>query len=249
MSLAALPSSHPDSPGQKPIPVRFYARAPFYFALALLCAVIGFFPSYFAQLRETDLAHHFHGITASLWMIMLIAQSWLMRRGLVVQHRRLGKLSLIVAPAFVISGIMMVHVMLSGVDDFSRTFGPRLAFLDLTTMIYFLVAYVLALHYRRNVQLHARFMASTAVLVLPPAISRLLGNLVPAVQSFEQALHGAYFICEIIVCLLLLSDFRRGRIRAPYIVLMVLLVAQQIGFLLLPSLDAWRAITRWIAAL
>ncbi len=180
---------------------------------------------------------------------MLITQSWLMRKGLVAQHRALGKLSLLIAPAFVVSGILMVHTMVSSDDGFSKKYGSRLAFLDLSTMIYFASAYVCALYYRRNVQLHARFMSSTAILVLPPALSRLIGNFVPGISSFEQAGHGAYFVCEIVVAMLLMNDFRQGSIRAPYAMLMVLLLVQQVSFLLLPSFGAWNVVTNWIASI
>jgi hypothetical protein len=231
------------------VATRFYSRSPYYLSLAFLCAVIGFFPSYFARLGSTDSVHHFHGVMASLWMIMLVTQSWLMSKGHIAQHRVLGKLSLLIAPAFVVSGILMVHTMVSSDDGFSKIYGSRLAFLDLSTMVYFAVAYICALHYRKNIQLHARFMSSTAILVLPPAISRLLGNFLPGISSFEQAGHGAYFICEIVVAILLLDDFRRGSVRAPYVILMVLLVGQQISFVLIPSFTPWNVVTTWIASL
>jgi hypothetical protein len=243
-------SPPPNIPDPKPrVPGRFYANSPYYLTLALLCAVVGFFPSYFARLGSTDLVHHFHGVMASLWMIMLVVQSWFMKTGLVAQHRALGKLSLVIAPAFVISGILMVHTMVSSDDGFSKAFGPRLAFLDLTTMLYFAVAYLSALYFRRNVQLHARFMSSTAILVLPPALSRLIGNLVPGISSFEQAGHGAYFVCEIVVAMLIVNDLRHGSIRAPYLILMIVLVIQQISFVLLPSFSTWNVVTTWFASI
>ncbi len=43
-----------------------YPRAYIYFTLALAISVAGFFPSYFGRLGDTDLKHHFHGITATL---------------------------------------------------------------------------------------------------------------------------------------------------------------------------------------
>jgi len=69
-----------------------YRNAYIYFLLALLVAIIGFFPSYFAKLRDTDAVHQFHGILASVWMIGLVTQSWLMRQGMISAHRTVGKL-------------------------------------------------------------------------------------------------------------------------------------------------------------
>jgi hypothetical protein len=135
-----------------------------------------------------------------------------------------------VAPAFVISGVLLIRVQTFAQNPFSAEFGVPLAFIDGTTIGYFAVAYVTAIFYRRNVQLHARFLASTALMVLPPAISRALINLVPAIHTFPTALYGAYVITEILVLLLILDDYRRGSVRAPYAILFLLLLAQPIGF-------------------
>jgi hypothetical protein len=223
-----------------------YRNAYIYFSLALLVAIIGFFPSYFAKLRETDAVHHFHGIMASVWMIGLITQSWLMRQGMTSAHRMVGKISLLIAPLFVISGILVVHVMLTNNDESSQAFGGRLAFIDMITMCYFSAAYSLAIHYRRKTQFHARYMASTAILVLPPALVRLLGTFVPGLDSFEAALHASYFICEAIVATLLLDDYRKGSVLAPYIFLLSILVLQHLSFMVSPSWLWWSAVISWI---
>jgi hypothetical protein len=47
----------------------------FYFSIALLVAVGGFWPSFFSKLAITDKAHLIHGITATLWMTVPIIQS------------------------------------------------------------------------------------------------------------------------------------------------------------------------------
>jgi hypothetical protein len=226
-----------------------YRHAYVYFSIALLVAVVGFFPSYFSRLRTTDAVHHFHGVLASMWMFGLITQSWLMSQGKTALHRTLGKLSLLIAPLFILSGLLVVHVMLSSNDDFSKAFGVRLAFIDLTTMLYFGVAYTLAIRHRKSMQLHARYMASTALLVFPPALARLLGNFVPGIESFEAALHCSYFICEAIVAVLLFDDFRTGRVRAPYPILLLVFALQQASFLVSPSPSWWNAVTLWIGRL
>ncbi len=223
-----------------------YRNAYIYFSLVLLVAVVGFFPSYFARLRDTDAVHHFHGILASVWIVILVTQSWLMRQGMISAHRTVGKISLLVAPLFVISGILVLHVMLTNNDESSRAFGGRLAFINLLTMCYFSAAYSLAIYYRRKTPLHARYMASTAILVLPPALVRVLGTFVPRIDSFEAALHTSYFICEAIVAMLLLDDYRKGSVRAPYVFLLSFLVLEQLSFIASPSWSWWTAVISWI---
>ena len=226
-----------------------YPRAERYFALALLAAFIGFFPSYFSRLGEASSAHHWHGLTAAAWLLCLVLQAWLIRTRRIVLHRLLGRCTLLLVPVFIVSGLRVVHLMVSSPGGFSQTFGPRLAFLDFTTLGYFLAAYLLALWHRREVQLHARFMASTAVLVLPPALARALLFFVPGFGSFPLAVHGGYVLSELVTLLLLRDDQRRGGVRRPYVMLMALLLVQHAGFVLMPYVPAWRVFTTWFGAL
>lgn len=223
-----------------------YRNAAFYFLLALLIAVAGFWPSYFAQLPQTDAAHHLHGISATCWMLLLITQAWLQRTRRRRAHRWLGRASILVVIAFAVSGALMMQAMLRSSSPFSQQFGVRLAFLDLTSVLFFVLAYGLAIAQRRNVQLHARWMASTALLVLPPALSRFLGHYVPGVESFDQALYGSYLIVEAAVLVLIAQDCRSGGLRAPYLALLALMLVQH-GLVGRVSEAAWwLPIADWI---
>lgn len=223
-----------------------YSRSPWYFSLLLLTAFAGFFPSYYARLGDARALHHFHGATATLWIALLIGQGWLMRRKQVALHRSIGKASLLLVPLFAISGLMIVHDMLTRDSGFARTFGPRLSFIDISSVAWFVFAYCMALHFRRDMPLHARFMASTALPLLPPALSRLVGGVVPGVSSFDMALHIAFIVSELIVAALLLHDRKLGKMRAPYLLLLALLLLQQASFAWAMKLAPWRAVVAWI---
>ncbi|GAB3100575.1 hypothetical protein [Lysobacter terrae] len=226
-----------------------YSRAVFYFLLLLATAIAGFWGSYFTRLAQNDLVRHVHAATAFAWVLLLIVQAWLMRRRSMALHRRLGRTSLALAPLFVVSGLFMVQHMLAHPSPFAQAFGAQLAFIDLTTLAWFAIAYLLALRHRRETPLHARYMASTALLVLPPALARVLGTHVPGVTSFEMAFHGAYFITELLILVLLLQVRSSARVRAPFAQLLALTVLQQIAFVILPGVPAWTNACAWIAAL
>src|SRR5260370_41729702 len=84
----------------------------FYFSIAFLVAVVGFWPSFFSKLSSTDAAHLIHGVSATLWMTMPILQSWLISRKRFKLHRRLGwGMLLILAPVLIVSALHMVQVM------------------------------------------------------------------------------------------------------------------------------------------
>jgi hypothetical protein len=226
-----------------------YPRAPLYLLLVFATALVGFWPSYFARLRQTDLVHHLHGMAAGAWLLMLIAQAWLYRQRRMTVHRRLGRVSLVLAPLFVVSGLAIVHAMLASANPFSAAFGPGLAFVDLTTLAWFATAYTLAIRHRRDTPLHSRYLLSTAVLVLPPALARALPPLIPAIHSFASAFNVTFAVTETIALALVVHDLREGRLRAPYALLLALLVVQHVGFFVAPSWEWWMATCRWIAAL
>lgn len=230
-------------------PAPLYHDAPMYFSLVFLVAVVGFYPSYFSKQHEADVIHHFHGITATAWMLMLIAQSWWVRRGSFYNHRMLGRLSLLIAPLFVISGFLVIHAMLANQGGFSKAYGARLAFVDITTITYFAVAYGLAIFYRKTLNLHARFMATTAILLLPPALGRVFGGLVPGIESFDAAFHWSFGICEFIALALVIDDGRRGKVFLPYPMTLALLILQHVSFLVLPSVVWWSVFCAWIGSI
>jgi len=225
-----------------------YPRAALYFAFATAVTIAGFVPSYFGRLGKTDAVHHFHGATATTWMLLLIVQAHLATTRRLNLHRVLGRLSLVVAPALVISGLLVVRVMLEARNGFNRAFGAQLAFIDLTTLAFFAAAYVLAIHHRRNQPLHARWLASTAVIALPPGLARFVANFVPGINTFELAIHVTYAVCLAITLLLLRDDARKGGIRTPYAALGVVLLAHEIGFLAIPHWPWWNALMHSFAA-
>ena len=222
-------------------PAPFYHLAPLYFFLLLLTALAGFFPSFYSRMGEARAVHQFHGAVATLWLLLLISQSWLIRARQLQLHRLMGRMSVVLAVLFVASGLMIVHDMLSNTSGFSKRFGPSLAFMDLSSILYFAFAYVMAIVHRRDMGLHARFMASTALPLLPPALARVLGSYVlPAGSSFPMALHLAFVAAELVVLALLLDDRRRGQLRAPYLILMAVLLVQHASFNLSLDIQPWR---------
>lgn len=221
----------------------FYSDAPLYFVLLLLVALVGFFPSYYSKLGSGQFAHQFHGAMATLWMVLLISQAYLMRQRKIALHRALGKASIVLAALFVVAGLMITSAMLTSDSGFARAFGPKLAFVDLSSVAFFVFAYLMAIYYRRDMQLHARFMSCTALPLLPPALSRALGHYVlPDGASFAQAFHISFFVAELVVVALLAADARAGKVRAPYAILLVLLIVQQASYEWSMQFGPWQAL-------
>ncbi|MFZ6780482.1 hypothetical protein ACO0LD_26930 [Undibacterium sp. Ji83W] len=223
------------------------SRSPVYFAALFLLVLIGFYPSYFGRLAQLDFKHHFHGMVATVWMLMLVLQSWLATHRRLDIHRTIGKLSMVIAPLFIISGILIMQVMLSSKNGFSKAFGSRLAFVDITTMMGFATAYCLAIHYRRTRALHSRWMACTALLAFPPAAARIFGNFIPGINSFPASFHAGYFLTDIILLGLIAHDLRLGKYKTPFWMVLGIMILQQLSFIVLPHIPQWQAVTDFLA--
>ena len=225
-----------------------FARAPQALLLVFALALLAFYPSYLSRLPQTDAVRHFHGAVAFLWMLLLVVQATLARRRLFHWHRPLGKAVFVVAPLFLASGVLILHDMAGFSNPFQQAFGARLVFVGLLAMAFYATAVWQALRHRREVQVHARWMISTALVLLPPVFARLVG-MSGLVGSFEAAFHAAFFLTEAILLVLLWRDVRAGRGAAAYRVLLAVTVVAQLGFVAVPQVPAWTAACRAFGAL
>lgn len=202
-----------------------YPNASWYFALAIVVTWVGFSMSYFARIGEVDLFTHLHGASAGGWMLLLVIQPILYRRGQWKLHRKLGWLgTLVLVPILVIGGLAMMHGMMkraSVAPPGTADIAYVLVYLDTLSLVMFPLFLALSLRYGRQVQLHARYMACTVLVLLPPAITRML-FFIPWFNSFSRNLNGSFFTVEAILLLLLIDDKRKGRIQAPYSIALVL---------------------------
>lgn len=96
-------------------------------------------------------------------------------------------LRVVLFPFFIAGNIAVVLSMSQAtpVDAFYQVYGARLGIMDATTPIILGWLYFQALAQRRNVQLHARFMLATPLLLVMPIVSRIADTLIPAL-----AIHG-----------------------------------------------------------
>ena len=213
-----------------PSPALPYSRTPLYLTLLLLAGMAGFYPSYLARLGETDLAHHAHALTAFAWMSLLVLQATLIRLRRRPLHRVLGRAAFVLVPLFIASGLVMAWGMVHADNPFARIYGPRLAVVDLTAMAGFVGFFALAIRHRRSIHLHARYMAATGLLILPPALARLAANTVPGVKGFTMAFHVGYLVTELVVAALVVQAWRSRQPVRPFALLLALLVLQEAGF-------------------
>jgi len=139
----------------------------------------------------------------------------------------IGKTSFILVPLIIISALNMVQIMLINKNSYPPNIPIRLAFIDIATLIQFLLFYLLAIYKRKEIQLHARYMVCTILGPLIPALTRLLFRF-PSIDNFNKSLNISYIIIEIVLLLLIVDDSRSGKIKLPYVLALILFILQHL---------------------
>jgi hypothetical protein len=94
--------------GAAPRPLTFVDSAPYFVGLFLL-ALVAFWPSYLSTPATATGYMHFHALTATMWMVMLIVQPLAIRRRHIGRHRAIGRVSCVVAPLVVSEMVLLTH--------------------------------------------------------------------------------------------------------------------------------------------
>ncbi|WP_426164703.1 hypothetical protein [Sandarakinorhabdus sp. DWP1-3-1] len=228
------------------------------FIIGLIAAtVFAFWRSYFTVLATSPAGFHAHGLTASLWMLLLLAQSYTPHRGRMALHRLSGRAMFVVMPLFAAGSMGVLHSMAAGTgggDPFYDLWGARLGYMDILAFAGVLYAAAMALRHRRNVRLHAGYMLSTALLLVSPVFGRVINQTVPGLiiagpQDFPLFGWAAQLAsaCAALVALWLWQrDPRHGR---PWAVALLVIVVQIIGFETVAAGTPWRAVFESLAVL
>lgn len=140
-----------------------------------IISILGFFPTYFhlaPHFTGMSWVVHFHILSVFTWFAMLITQALLEMRGRIELHRKLGKLSYILAPLILIGFVLVTNYGQLQKKD-PGLFGA--AIFDGSSFALF---YLLAMIYRKKTHYHARFMILTALPFINPALGRLISPMV-----------------------------------------------------------------------
>lgn len=222
-----------------------------WFLLAIFpLAALAFWPGYLATIASAPLEMHLHGVTATLWLTLLVVQSWSIHSGQLTLHRTFGTASLALFPLFLAGGstifLGMAQRYSEGSSPFYALYASRLALIDLVSVAAFALSYFEALRQRSRTQLHARYMLATVLFLLPPILGRLAPLLPPLAiagpEDFGKLGVGfqlANGITAAIAFFLALGSGRHGR---PFWLAGLATVFGALLFELLGPLPAWKAL-------
>lgn len=246
VTTSASPLSASSIGGSAPAPS--YRHAHWYFLAALAAIVGGFWQSFFRPLGAGDAGHTVHGVTATLWIVVLITQSWLMSRGLVSWHRRVSRLAFVLLPVLSVSALYMVGVMMHN-PNMPPFLPPLLAFIDIPSIAFLLLLVGLALRNVRTPAAHKRFMSATVLLGFPPALTRLYATVFAPQIDFWTALHGSMVTVEVILVALIIADRSMGERQLAYPLSLAFFAAVHVLMHPVASSKVWNDFMAWYAGL
>lgn len=223
-----------------------FPLAPYLIGGLFCLALVAFWPQYLSQLGRGTLNFykHFHALMMTLWFALLVAQPLLIRTGNRPLHRILGRLSYILAPLALLSMIFLAHHRLKPLDDAGLNQTGIYVILPLAMAASFSIAYGLAIRYRKQMALHARYMLSTAFALIDPVGARLLGFYAPPLPDW--AYQGTTFtLTDIVLLWLIWRERKSASGRSAFPVMLGFMLVCQFAVFALPQMPVWLQIVRW----
>jgi len=197
-----------------------------WFAAIFVITFLSFWPSFFSAIVNVDTTIVIHGISAIAWMLLAIIQASLIKSRWRRHHRTVGYISLTLAAILVLSGLQVIQTMIlrdGGAADGIPLLGIKFFYIDFTALVLFCVFLGLAIKAarRRDISLHLRLIACTAIIPLEAALERTYIYGTPKlVPNFEVALFASNLTLIVVTAVLVAGEWWYGRSRWPFAVLL-----------------------------
>lgn len=217
-----------------------------WFVLSLFpLSALAFWPSYLSQFTTAPMQFHVHGLTATLWLVLLAAQSWTVHHGQRQLHRTLGPLSLVLFPLFLIGGvgifIGMAQRFVEAASPFYTMYAARLAWLDFVSVGGVSYFFYEAMRQRRKVHPHARYLLATTIFLLPPILGRLMAIPlgVTGPEDFHKLGTGFQIANALIAALAFALAVHSGKHGRPFWIAGGLIILAALLYQFVGGLPAW----------
>jgi len=212
-----------------------YRNLHWWMLLPFTISILGFSYSYFFALSQASFHQHVHGLSATLWYLLIIIQPWLMvHRGNAGTHRSLGIVGLVLAGLVAGSALTIIPKNIDNIEElaedgiFNPTFAYFATYLDLVLIALFLFSVTLAVLKIRKGQVadHVQWLLASVFFVLSPALIRLL--LIATITLNAGEIEGIQFQTLVIPSLILMLViigvyfYRFGSFKHPSFILLIL---------------------------
>ena len=230
-----------------------FEKSGYYFIGLVGLVLLGFWHSYFSKFfdwtENFPFYFHFHAIMMTLWISVLIAQPILIKKKKLTIHKFIGRLTYILMPLLFISVILLTHYQIQNhvqIVNGEKLYGPHLIvpFKDLLILG---TAYIIAIVYRHDINIHARAMVATGIVFIEPALIRFIRH------ALVQDVRLSYFLTIGLVYSLLIGLMimerkqKKGRWVFPLILGLYILVHSLLIFQI--RIGVWETFAKWFVAL
>ena len=230
-------------------------------ALFVVTTLAGFIPDSLGKIALVEAGQrapfppvmHVHAALMGSWLMLLLTQTTLMATGNAKYHKKLGIASFLLAPAIILTGLVLVPTMYGQVWDATAAAPPEMReklrgglavrtdimLLQFRAGLLFATCVVLALRARRvDSGFHKRMIILATLVPLPASIDRItwLPHTMP-VSPLSADLYTLLWLSPMFVWDL----FRLGRVHRAYIVWFALWLPASIAVQLLWGSDWWQA--------
>jgi len=221
----------------------------FVFFLAVLAA---FWFTYFTKmLDQENYRMHTHGVSLIVWCLMLISQAFLIRKKRHALHKSIGAFSYVLVPLLIYTTVDLLHFRLQ-VNPVMGTMDFFFVALVLNALIAFAVFYGLAIYYRKNPLIHARYMVCTIFPMFTPVTDRIIYiyfpswvKYLPKIEQNPVAPVAGFLLADIILIGLSIWDWRAHRRWNVFPIALVILVLYHYSVLNFYKFEWWQSFSSW----
>jgi len=228
-----------------------YKNVAYFFGLIALVTYVGFYKKYFSLVPDftgIKLIHHYHALTLTTWLCMLIIQPILITGKKPGLHKAIGKFSYFLVPFMFVSMILVYHHQYLKISSVGKSEGEALAFVfsPLTDAVPFVIFYVLAILNKHDTAKHMRYMISTGIVIGGPGLARVFMNWI------DMDIFSAIGLMSLITLLVFVSLIISDRIkmkkftRSPFTIAFIIWLVPNILIIFFPATALWQSIARWL---
>jgi len=186
---------------------------------------------------------HVHGAVMTSWVLLFIAQVWLVASRRTKLHMRLGIAGAVLASLVVVIG------MLTGIAAAARdhTPGPpalQFLIIPLGDVFLFGILIGVALYFRRRLDIHKRLMLVAAIHLLPPAISRIPVSFIT--NGGPLAFFGLTDLC-LLTCLAI-DTIKNRKLHPAFLWGTIAVIAWQPLRILIAGTSTWNQFAAWLVS-
>ena len=230
-----------------------FSRSYIWFTVFFGAVVLAFWYTYFTRLLDQEnYRMHLHGLALILWCLLLISQAYLIRTNHRTLHRQMGKFSYILVPFIMFTTISLLRYRLRDLP----TLGPMDYFfvaLVINALIAFGILYGLAIFYRKNSALHARFMVCTAFPLFTPATDRIIHIFFKPMVKYLPTLEGnpiapvvGFFLADMLLVGLCIWDWKSHKRLTVFPIALLILLLYHYSVLNFHQYEFWKSFSVWL---